>query len=416
MRLVRWKVGLVVTVLALTTALLWGPQRAGEAQSSDDVDAFLKHHWRLPVPPQGDPPAAFSPIEASLHPKECALCHRQQFEDWKTSLHSRSMGPGIYGQLLNMESKNPATYTICATCHTPLSEQIPHVKEGSEYHPNEAFDPALQAAGLICAGCHVRQHERFGPPRRPEVPTPPADVVQPHGGFTATTAFQRSEFCKPCHQFAEGAFALNGKLLENTFAEWQASPYAEEGVQCQGCHMPDRRHLWRGIQDPGMVRQAMTVSVSPLAPAYRPGDTLQATITVTNSGAGHYLPTYVTPKIFVQGDLLDTAGEVIADSFQEAIIGREIALNLSREEYDTRIAPKASLDFGYAMALPDTAATLRVRIVVHPDHFYQRFFEAVLKRDRGSLGKAHLEAALEKTATSSFTVFEQHVPVPMVGN
>ena len=369
------------------------------------------------MPPQGAPPPdAFSPIEASLHPKECALCHRQQFEDWKTSVHSRSMGPGIYGQLLNMERKNPATYTVCATCHTPLSEQIPHLKEGSEYHPNEAFDPALQAAGLICAGCHVRQHERFGPPRRPELPTPPADVVQPHGGFTATTAFQRSEFCKPCHQFAEGAFALNGKLLENTFAEWQASPYAEEGVQCQGCHMPDRRHLWRGIQDPDMVRQAMTVSVSPLAPAYRPGDTLQATITVTNSGAGHYLPTYVTPKIFVQGDLLDAAGEVIADSFQEAVIGREIALNLSREVYDTRIAPKASLDFGYSMALPEAAAVLRVRIVVHPDHFYQRFFEAVLKRDRGSLGKAHLEAALEKTATSSFTIFERHVPVPMAGN
>jgi hypothetical protein len=416
MLLVRWKVGLVVTVLALATAPLWGPQRAGEAQSSDDVDAFLKHHWRLPVPPQGDPPSAFSPIEASLHPKECALCHRQQFEDWKTSVHSRSMGPGIYGQLLNMERKNPATYTICATCHTPLSEQIPHLKEGSEYHPNGAFDPTLQEAGLVCAGCHVRQHERFGPPRRPEVPTPPADVVQPHSGFTATTAFQRSEFCKPCHQFAEGAFALNGKLLENTFAEWQASPYAEEGVSCQSCHMPDRRHLWRGIQDPDMVRQAMTVSVSPLAPAYRPGDTLQATITVTNSGAGHYLPTYVTPKIFVQGDLLDTDGGVIADSFQEAVIGREIALNLSREVYDTRIAPKASLDFGYSMALPEIAATLRVRIVVHPDHFYQRFFEAVLKRDRGSLGKAHLEAALEKTATSSFTVFERHVPVPMAGN
>lgn len=411
-----WKVGLVMVALVLAAALPGWPQPAGEAQSSDDVDAFLKRHWRLPVPPQGEPPAAFSPIEASLHPKECALCHRRQFEDWKTSLHSRSMGPGIYGQLLNMEDKNPATYTVCATCHTPLSEQIPHLKEGSEYRPNEAFDPALQEAGLICAGCHVRQHEHFGPPRRPELPTPSAEVVQPHGGFTATTAFQRSEFCKPCHQFPEGAFALNSKLLENTFAEWQASPYAEEGLQCQGCHMPDRRHLWRGIQDPDMVRQAMTVSVSPLAPSYRPGDTLQATITVTNSGAGHYLPTYVTPKIFVQGDLLDAAGEVIAGSFQEAVIGREITLNLSREVYDTRIAPKASLDFGYTATLPDTAATLRARIVVHPDHFYQRFFEAVLKRDRGSLGKAHLEAALEKTSTSSFTVFERHVPVSMAGD
>ena len=414
MRWFRWKAILMIITLAAT--LLWGPQQAGRAQSSDDVDAFVKHHWRLPVPPQGEPPAAYSPIEASLHPKECALCHRQQFNDWKTSLHSRSMGPGIYGQLLNMQDNNPATYTICATCHTPLSEQIPHVKEGSEYRANEAFDPELQQAGLVCAGCHVRQHQRLGPPRRPELPAPSPEFALPHGGFTATTAFQRSEFCKPCHQFAEGAFALNGKLLENTFAEWQASPYAEEGVQCQGCHMPDRRHLWRGIQDPEMVRQAMTVTVSPLAASYRPGDTLQAIVTVTNSGAGHHLPTYVTPKIFVRGELLDGAGEAIADTFQEAIIGREITLNLSREVYDTRIAAKASLDFGYEMTLPENAAALRVKIVVHPDHFYQRFFEAVLRRDQGSRGKAHLEAALEKTATSSYTVFERHFPVSMTAD
>ena len=190
----RWfgrKTGLmIVTLLA---ALLWEPQQAVQAQPSD-VDAFVKRHWRLPVPPQGEPPAAFSPIEASLHPKECALCHRQQFNDWSTSLHSRSMGPGIYGQLLNMQANNPSTYTICATCHTPLSEQIPHIKKGSEYRPNEAFDPELQQAGLVCAGCHVRQHQRFGPPRRPELPAPSSEFVLPHGGFTATSAFQRSEF------------------------------------------------------------------------------------------------------------------------------------------------------------------------------------------------------------------------------
>ena len=190
MRWFDWKAGLMI--IALAALFLWGPQQIGRAQSGDDVDAFVKHHWRLPVPPQGEAPAAFSPIEASLHPKECALCHRQQFNDWKTSLHSRSMGPGIYGQLLNMQENTPATYTICATCHTPLSEQIPHLKEGSEYRPNEAFDPELQEAGLICAGCHVRQHQRFGPPRRPELPPPSPEFVQPHGGFTATTAFQRS--------------------------------------------------------------------------------------------------------------------------------------------------------------------------------------------------------------------------------
>src|SRR5256885_10479357 len=29
---------------------------------------------------------------------------------------------------------------------------------------NPAFDPALHREGLPCAGCHVRGHQRFGPP------------------------------------------------------------------------------------------------------------------------------------------------------------------------------------------------------------------------------------------------------------
>ena len=56
---------------------------------------FLKQHWQVPIPPQGKPPARFSPIEASLDPKSCAVCHRLQYDDWKGSLHSKSMGPGV---------------------------------------------------------------------------------------------------------------------------------------------------------------------------------------------------------------------------------------------------------------------------------------------------------------------------------
>jgi hypothetical protein len=84
--------------------------------------------------------------------------------------------------------------------------------------------------------------------------------------------------------------------------------------------MPDRRHLWRGIHDVEMVKQAM-VTMTPQASPYTPGDRLQAEITVTNVGAGHYLPTYVTPKIMVQAHLLDTQGHMLPDSAQEAVIG-----------------------------------------------------------------------------------------------
>ena len=260
-RVYSWGIVVAVgVVIGLGIVIGLRQLHAPEAADSDSSAAFLQQHWRVPIPLQGPPPAIYSPLEASLHPQDCGVCHPQQYQDWQSSLHSRSMGPGVYGQLLEMD---PATSTLCATCHTPLSEQLPHLEHRGTYQENTAFDAQLQHAGLVCAVCHVRQHQRFGPPRRPELPPLPVGTPLPHGGFTESTAFQRAEFCKSCHQFKPGDFALNGKLIENTYEEWRQSPYAQEGVQCQTCHMPDRRHLWRGIHDADMVKQALSVTIAP---------------------------------------------------------------------------------------------------------------------------------------------------------
>jgi hypothetical protein len=154
--------------------------------------------------------------------------------------------------------------------------------------------------------------------------------------------------------------------------------------------MPERRHLWRGIHDPDMVRQALTVTITPETPAFTPGTPMQVVITITNSGAGHFLPTYVTPKLFVQAHLMDTQGQALEESRQARAIGREVTLDLSQEEYDTRIPPNASQTFIYTQDVPATAVTLRVRVVVHPDHFYERFFTAVL-HDHSGPGRPYLE-------------------------
>lgn len=404
-----WRMGIAaVVVIGLGVMLGIRQLYTRAAAGNDHSAAFLQRHWRVPIPLQGAPPATYSPLEASLYPQDCGVCHPQQYQDWQSSLHSRSMGPGVYGQLLEMDATSA---TLCATCHTPLSEQIPQLEQGGKYQQNPAFDAQLQHAGLVCAGCHVRAHQRFGPPRRPELPPLPSGTVLAHGGYTESVAFQRAEFCKSCHQFNPGDFALNGKLIENTYEEWRHSPYAQEGIQCQTCHMPDRRHLWRGIHDAEMVTQAMAVTITPKASTYLPGDQLQAEITVINVGAGHYLPTYVTPKIIVHAHLLDTQGHMLPDSAQEAVIGREVTLDLSEELYDTRIPPKASRAFTYTAVMSAAAVALHVRVVVHPDHFYQRFFAATLQEGGGGAGRAHLEDALRLTQASPFTVFEQTLPL-----
>jgi hypothetical protein len=84
--------------------------------------------------------------------------------------------------------------------------------------------PVPAEAGNSCASCHVRGHRRYGPPPVPADQRPTGD--DPHGAAVHSTDFERSEFSQGCHQFP-ASLAVNGKPLENTFAEWLASPYPQ---------------------------------------------------------------------------------------------------------------------------------------------------------------------------------------------
>jgi hypothetical protein len=407
-----WRHRLLLPVLALALGLA----QPGSAQQPGGADAdplaFLSRHWQLPIPLQGKPPARFSPLEASLHPESCATCHPAQFADWRTSFHARAMGPGVKGQLIEMLASDPASALQCYTCHAPLTEQQERLAEpGGRYPANHAFDAKLQTAGLTCAGCHVREHQRFGPPRRDgSLGDDALRTALPHGGVTRTPAFLRSEFCKDCHQFPADGYALNGKLLENTYNEWRAGPFAQAGLQCQDCHMPDRRHLWRGIHDPEMVRSGVTIALVTDKPRYRPSQLLTATLTITNSRVGHAFPSYVTPRVVIRTELRDREGRPVRGTLEERTVGRDVPLDLSRELADTRILPGASFVLSYRRVLDRPGLRLRVVVTVEPDHFYTRFFESVLAQGAGK-GTAQIREALAATRRSAFVLYEKVLPL-----
>jgi thiol-disulfide isomerase/thioredoxin len=386
---------------------------AGTLNNQEKI--FLKKHWTgSTIPLQNKAPAHYSALERSLNPKDCGKCHIQQYKDWKTSLHSQAMGPGILGQLVEMVDNDPGTARICWSCHTPLAEQQDVIQNNSnDWTKNKAFDINLQKRGLVCAACHVRNQQRFGPPRKnsPQVSGKINATNLPHNGFTANTAFSKSAFCKSCHQFAPNDYALNGKLIENTYNEWKASDYAAKGIQCQDCHMPDRRHLWRGIHDPEMVKKGVTISVINVKKPLKVGEELKATIKIANTGTGHYFPTYLTPKIIVRGQLIGAKGKVLNDTLLEANIGREVTMDLSQELYDTRIAPGDSLDIVYSQALPAQNLSLKVEVVVYPDYFYKRFYQSILDNNSAGKGQRLIEEAYKIASNSSFKIFEKILPL-----
>ncbi len=393
--------------------LLLAVAALGTAADAETVEEFVRRHWRRPLAPQGPPPPRFTPLEASLHPEACGTCHPAQYADWRTSAHAASTGPGVAGQLVDMLEREPATALGCLSCHAPLAEQAPLVRDADGFRLNPAYDASLLRAGLVCAACHVRAHERFGPPRRDGAPGGrEARHALPHNGVTRTPAFVRSEFCRSCHQFDADAPRLNGKPLEDTYEEWLASPFARQGVQCQDCHMPDRRHTWRGIHDPDMVRSGLEITVTGGEQRYRPGEVAVVTLTVRSVRVGHRFPTYVTPRVILRAEAIGPDGSTLAGSRVERVIARKVTLDLSREVFDTRLAPGEGAALVARRRLDGPGLAIRLSVVVEPDAFYTRFFQALLEEAPGR-GAPRLRQALEATRRSPFTVFERLVPLEL---
>jgi hypothetical protein len=337
----------------------------------------------------------------------------QQWKDWKTSLHSRTMGPGTLWQFLMMSQGQADT---CMRCHAPLAEQKALMArergwKNAPASPPPTYVPAgLHLDGLVCAACHVRRHARFGPP--PRQPQPGAGAGLPHGGFSAQPAFEDSRFCATCHQFAADGARLNGKLLENTFEEWRSSAAAARGQTCQSCHMPDRRHLWRGIHDPDMVRRALRVSLR----VRRVGGEVRADADLVNVGAGHYFPTYIVPEVVATLELVDASGAV-RSVLARRVIARRADLQLTREISDTRIPPgsRARLEARFRLAAAEAdGAHVRLRIVVHPGEHYERLFRSLLERPDAIPQAALplLREALAQLQSSSYELYRMRRRIP----
>lgn len=387
---------LLAVILAGMATIMVGGVRWWSSATTETVstEVFLADHWQRPLAPQGTPPAHFSALEASLAPESCGSCHQEQWQDWRQSLHAGTMGAGLLWQFRLLPA---AEANQCLDCHAPLAEQKALLAQELGWPNAPATKPpahvpdTLAHEGLVCAGCHLRRHERFGPPAQDS-----ATAVGAHDGFTASTAFADSRFCSSCHQFPEDGPRTAGKLREDTYAQWQASRFATEGLSCQSCHMAERRHLWEGIHSPGMVRSALTATLE-----INDG---KASATLGNTGTGHYFPTYLVPEIRAQLVLKEKHREQL---LAESIISWQVDIDLERELFDTRLPPDATLSMEAVLPADVPAdAEVILRLAVAPGEHYERSFDSVLaQRDRlDATTLALLEQAAEETRARRYSL------------
>jgi hypothetical protein len=156
-------------------------------------------------------------------------------------------------------------------------------------------------------------------------------VPDSHRETLLRPVIRQAELCGSCHNLR----LPDGSAVEPTFDEWKDSPYPARGMTCQSCHFPQAQapkadsslpqtvgahgglpgapsSLPGLADDATLLQKAATLDAS-LAVSPTDSAALMATVTITNSGAGHHLPTGANDlrQMWLELVLRDAAGQVV---------------------------------------------------------------------------------------------------------
>jgi len=315
----------------------------------------------------------------TLKAEECGRCHEAIYHEWQGSLHAKAFTDPFF-QAYHRKDKGDPT---CLVCHSPLQNQSPVILTSAsgnfddlEVIENPDYDPELQQEGVTCSACHVRDGIIYGPYQ--------ADTMNAPHPVAYDEDFLRPALCNRCHEVPSKNFSLMDAGLCSTSEEYQQGPWPQRGTTCQHCHMPavtrplaegfppraGRKHLW-----PGGYSTAQLASVFSFD-ATRQGD--EVIIGITNSGAGHKVPTGDPDRFMVLEFLwVDDAGKhspVASIQFKRQIVWQPIMFVWS----DNRPAPGQRITLSGPM--PDTPG----RLVVNAD--YHVMTERQLERLKNRFG------------------------------
>jgi hypothetical protein len=306
----------------------------------------------------------------SLRAESCGTCHREIYEEWKSSIHASAYRDPFFQAYW----KKDRNIWVCLNCHTPLENQQPTLikdiprgrVEKAVQEPNPRYDPEYQLEAVTCAACHVRDGVILGPFD---------DSVAPHP-TRFDPSFRTTQVCYRCHNVVSGPAQFYRVGPCGTYAEYEGKYFMQErGYICQSCHMPEvdrpvadggpirrgRRHLWRGGHDPDMIKRAVAIQVKVDPSAPKPGDRVRFTLTLINAGAGHKIPTGDPDRHFTVEFLVEDGARQVLDR-QVDTMGRWILWQPAIVEmYDNRLLPLAGRDYTYEYRVPAGSERLTVK-------------------------------------------------------
>jgi hypothetical protein len=371
MLLKKKSVIIVALVIVLFSFLTWRFIRPMNIFVIDDRFAEPVATTQIPV------------VLGNLKAEECAVCHREFYTEWQTTIHSKAWTDPYF----QADWKFDNSQHICRSCHTPLDRQLPHkvlgYRDRDKYDPimedNPDFDPELQHEGVTCAACHYRDGKIVGVLGNINTPHPVKKLdsanevcVRCHvvEGDRWDTFFR----FPPCGTVAEIQSSSN---VDNNVGELSVKDIASLG--CVECHMPAierplveggvvrnaRQHLWRGGHDPEMVKKAFTADL--FEQALTKKNKRKFTFEITNTGTRHYLPTGTPDRhLTVSLRLLDNKGDIIKEDrhvLKRTVMWRPFIVDL----WDTRLpyGEPRQYSMEFSPGQYDNAAAIEVKVRYH---------------------------------------------------
>jgi nitrate/TMAO reductase-like tetraheme cytochrome c subunit len=319
----------------------------------------------------------------------CGDCHRAIYEGWKKSVHATAMESRLFQDALKMAEAdyNGDARRVCLRCHSPLAASTGDV----------SLVRKVSWEGITCDYCHSVQEvtpSKVNAVARVEFngvkSGPSADAVSPAHGTRFSKVHTTSLICITCHQYQNGL----GFNVLNTYSEWEKSPYAKAGQQCQSCHMygvqgkiVDVRVTNPSTQGINLHQMPGSHSVEQLNRAIqsqifatRQGEKVNVIVKLTNGGAGHYVPTGSPLRKMILEVRLDPFGQgetIRAERVYARTVRDQKGVPVQREYVaflkgagvveDTRIAPKETRTEKFSFDLP---AGRRARVEADLYYFY----------------------------------------------
>lgn len=323
-------------------------------------------------------------------------CHAALLEQWRGTMHQQALTDPLYLYKLEeaLAATDGALGPYCNGCHSPIA-----VMAGELAGMDQSKVSAAGMEGVTCTYCHFMTGTSEPPGntsgtvaddgvKRAQLKDPKAPHPAEHSAFHET-----AEFCGSCHDVYH---PVNGLLLEATYTEWKAGPYAAQGIVCQDCHMtpgpgvtkpypgkaaaggPDREHIYQmtfvggnvglGKADLAEERLKAAAELTLDVPEIVESGDVGLTTTITNVGAGHYLPTGLTEfrEMWLEVTAVDASGTELLSERRYFVTELEDAEGNAPVELwdavaihsDDRIPPKESTSNEYSFAMTGDAVTV----------------------------------------------------------